>query len=147
MSVAPRASATSFVVTPRAVFDTNAFVSAYAFGGKPAGLMRAAITGDIVLVTSPALLAELARVLADKLAFDAAHGEQVVAQIARVAEIVRPKVRIGLIGDEADNRVLECAREGGAEWIVSGDSHLLELGEFEGIAVLSVADAAARMVS
>lgn len=130
----------------RAVFDTNVFVSAYAFGGKPAQLMRAAIASDIVLVTSPMILAELARVLADKLAFDSREVEDVLGQIVRVAEIVRPISRIELISDEPDNRVLECAREGAAEWIVSGDSHLLAIGEFEGVRTVSPSEAVQLML-
>lgn len=130
----------------RAVFDTNVFVSAYAFGGKPAQLMRAVIAGDIVLVTSPMILAELARVLADKLAFDSREVEDVLGQIVRVAEIVRPISRIELVSDEPDNRVLECAREGAAEWIVSGDSHLLAIGEFEGVRTVSPSEAVQLML-
>lgn len=128
-------------MTSRVVFDTNVYVSAYAFGGAPAELMRVAIAGDIELVTSPTLLAELARVLADKLDFDQEHVAAVVRQIARIAVVVRPSTRLSVIADEPDNRVLECAVEGGASLIVSGDRHLLSLYEYEGIRVVSVAEA------
>lgn len=128
-------------MAPRAVFDTNVFVSAYCFGGAPARLMRAAIAGEIELVTSPQLLAELARVLADKIGFDEPHVADVVRQIARVAEIVRPEERLSVIADAPDNRVLECAVEAGAELIVSGDRHLLELAAYEDVRVLSVSAA------
>jgi uncharacterized protein len=128
-------------VAPRVVFDTNVLVSAYAFGGGPAALMGAAITGEFELVTSPALLAELARVLADKLGFDQAHVEGVIRQIARIAVVVRPQTSLSVLADEPDNRVLECAVEGGASVIVSGDRHLLALREYQGSSVLSVAQA------
>lgn len=130
-------------MAPRAVFDTNVLVSAYAFGGVPAALMRAAIVGDVELVTSPALLAELARVLADKLDFDAPRVDDVIRQVARVAAVVRPHARLTVIADEPDNRVLECAVEGRADMIVSGDRHLLDLGEFEGVRIVTVATAVA----
>ncbi len=125
----------------RVVFDTNVLVSAYAFGGRPAELVRRAITGELELVTSPALLAELARVLADKLEFDAEHVDSVIMQIARIADIARPSQRLSVLADEPDNRVLECAVEGGADSIVSGDRHLLDLGEYAGIPILGVAEA------
>ena len=134
-------------MAPRVVFDTNVFVSAYAFGGKPRELMLAATAGDIELVTSPAILAELARVLADKFAVDTDRVEKVIGEVVRVAEIMRPGERVAIIADEPDNRALECAREGGAEWIFSGDAHLIELREFEGVAVLSVAEAVERLAS
>jgi predicted nucleic acid-binding protein len=36
-------------------------------------------------------------------------------------------MRCSLRPDEADNRVLECALEGGADMVVTGDRHLLDL--------------------
>ncbi len=126
---------------PRVVFDTNVLVSAYTFGGPPAELMTRAIMGELELVTSPALLAELARVLADKLGFDTERVDAVVLQIVRIADVVRPASRLCVIADEPDNRVLECAVEGDAELIVSGDRHILNLGEYNGIVILGVADA------
>jgi putative PIN family toxin of toxin-antitoxin system len=123
------------------VFDTNVYISAYAFGGVPGQLMRAAITGTFELVTSPALLAEVARVLTDKLDFDREYVEAVVRQIARVALVVRPEARLSVIADEPDNRVLEYAVESRAELIVSGDHHLLSLGEYEGARVAGIAEA------
>jgi putative PIN family toxin of toxin-antitoxin system len=127
------------------VFDTNVYVSAYGFGGAPARLLRAAITGEFGLVTSPALLAEAARILADKLEFDGEHVEAAVRQIARIAEVVRPGARLTVLADEPDNRVLECAVAGAADTIVSGDRHLLELREYAGIRVLTVADALSEL--
>ncbi|MDZ4170188.1 MAG: putative toxin-antitoxin system toxin component, PIN family [Coriobacteriia bacterium] len=126
------------------VLDTNVYVSAYAFGGVPAEIMRAAITHEIEIATSPAILAELARVLVDKLGFSQSRVEDVVRQIARVATVVKPRVSLDVIADDPDNRVLECALESEASFIVSGDRHLLELGEFEGVLIISCAEAAER---
>ena len=62
----------------------------------------------------------------------------VIAEIKRFSEIVYPKQKLNIIGkDKADNKVLECALEGRAKYIISGDSHILELKEFRGIAILS----------
>jgi putative PIN family toxin of toxin-antitoxin system len=124
-------------VVPRVVFDTNVFVSAYGFRGSPADLIRAAIRGEIRLVTSPPILAEVARVLADKLEFEQERVEAVVRQIARVADVV--------VADEPDNRILECAVAGEADFIISGDRHLLSLGEYAGIQVLGVAEALGKL--
>ena len=131
----------------RAVFDTNVYISAYGFGGLPAKLMRAAITGEFEIATSPAILAELARVLADKLEFDAARVEDVVRQVARVAQVVRPQTPLHVIADDPDNRVLECALASGADTIVSGDRHVLALGTYEGVRILSVAGALGQLTS
>jgi putative PIN family toxin of toxin-antitoxin system len=132
-------------VVARAVLDTNVYVSAYGFGGLPAQLLRAAILGEFELVTSPVLLAEVARVLADKLEFDRERVEAAIMQIARIAAVVRPTERLAVVADEPDNRVLECAVCGGADTIVSGDRHVLELGEYAGIRVMSVAEALSEL--
>ncbi len=56
-------------------------------------------------------------------------------------EIVEPIEIISLIKeDPADNRILECALAAGAAAIVSGDSHLLSLGNFRAIAILNPVD-------
>jgi len=41
--------------------------------------------------------------------------------------------------DPDDNRVLECAVAADSEVIVSGDTHLLQLGTFRGIPVMTIA--------
>ena len=124
----------------KVVLDTNVFISAYGFGGKPAEVVRSAIVGEYELVTSPAILAEAAEKLETVLDFDRAHTEEVVRQIARIATIVRPTERLTVVADDADNRILEAAREAGADYIVSGDRHLLELGEWEGVRVMRPAE-------
>lgn len=121
------------------VFDTNVLVSAYAFGGKPAELIRAVIRGEMALITSAEILAELARVLADKLDFDDEHIRAVVLQVARIGTVVQPERRLSVVDDEADNRILECAVEGSADAIASGDRHLLAIGSYERIRILTPA--------
>jgi conserved hypothetical protein TIGR00305 len=125
---------------PRLVLDTNIYISAYGFGGAPAELMRACIVGEHAIVTSPAILTEVADKLYEVLEFDDAHVSGVIRQVARLAEIVRPNMRIDVLHDEPDNRVLECAIQAAADLIVSGDRHLLGLRSYEGIPVVRVRD-------
>jgi putative PIN family toxin of toxin-antitoxin system len=122
----------------RVVFDTNVLISAFVFpGGAPETAFRAALSGRITLVTSPALLAELARVLADKFGWEDPMVEAVARQLARIGLVVRPNTPLSVIEqDPDDDRVLEAAREGSADVIVSGDRHLLELGSWEGIGIV-----------
>lgn len=122
------------------MFDTNVFVSAYGFGGKPADALRLAIFGEVRLLVSPALLAELSSVLRRVLGYDDRHVEAVLRQIVRLADVVRPTANLRVFSDDPDNRVLECAIDGSAEMIVSGDRHLLDLGEFQGIRVMTVSE-------
>lgn len=124
----------------RIVLDTNVYISAYGFGGKPALVLVSAIERECLLVVSPAILAEVADKLYTVLGFDDERVADVVRQVARIAEVVRPVHPVDVVRDEADNRILECAVEGAADVIVSGDHHLLDLGSYRGIPVVRVAE-------
>ena len=57
------------------------------------------------------------------------------------SELVRYRISVEVIrSDPDDNRILECAKEAQAHFIVSGDPHLLDLGRFEDTRILSPAD-------
>ena len=58
--------------------------------------------------------------------------------------LVAPEQTITVVSDDPDNRVLEAAVHGMADYIVSGDKHLLALGVFAGIPILTPATFASR---
>jgi uncharacterized protein len=126
----------------KVVVDTNVLVSALVFpGGVPEQVYRLAIEGRITLVTSPPLLAELGRVLTEKFGWQDDYVRAAVAQIVRIGEIVEPVERVSVIADDPDdNRVLEAVQAAGAAVIVSGDRHLLGLGRWGEVAILSPAE-------
>jgi uncharacterized protein len=108
-------------VTPRAVLDTNVIVSGLGWPGPPATILDAALDGQFVLLTSPPLLAELRRVLGyPKLAKIIKGAPQLADLVEASSTVVLPSRTLGVIGDESDNRVLEAAVEGAANYIVSG---------------------------
>ncbi len=51
-----------------------------------------------------------------------------------------PTIKINVCRDEADNRILECALDGGADSIVTGDNDLLDLKTFKGIKIVRIND-------
>lgn len=126
----------------RIVADTNVLVSALIFpGGPPEGVYRLVLEERLGLVTSRSLLVELGRVLTEKFGWQPDRAEEAVEQVVRLAEIVDPHEQLDVIAaDPADDRVLEAAAEGGVDSIVSGDRHLLELGEWRGISIQSPAE-------
>ena len=121
----------------RVVLDTNILVSAFIFpGGPPEAAYRLALEGRVELVTSRPLLLELGRVLTEKFGWETGRVDEVVAQVARLAHVVRPTETVSEISaDPSDDRVLEAAAEGGAEVIVSGDRHLLRLGSWRTVRI------------
>jgi uncharacterized protein len=125
----------------RAVLDTNIYVSALALPGSIAeeALQRAAYK-RYDLLTSPAILAELANVLTRKFDWDTPRVIEACREIADLATVVRPTRRIDLLQDKPDNRLLECAVGGRADRLVTGDKHLLNLGFYEGVRIVRLAD-------
>lgn len=130
----------------RAVLDTNVLISSFVFpGGKPEAVYRLALEGHLEIGTSRPLLAEFGRVLDQKFGWDPDRVEAAVAQMTRIAVVVEPSEVVEVIAaDSADDRVLEAGRAFGADVIVSGDRHLLDLGAWSGIDIVSPAELIAR---
>lgn len=126
----------------RVVVDTNVLVSAFCFpGGPPEQVYRLGIVGEVELCTSKTLLAEFGRVLTDKFGWDPARVEDAVSHVARIATIVQPTESVAVIADDPeDDRVLEAAGAAEAGVIVSGDAHLLSLGTWRDIRIVSPAE-------
>jgi putative PIN family toxin of toxin-antitoxin system len=123
------------------VADTNIFISALMFGGLPGAFLDLALSRDFTLVTSPVLLEELDEKLRLKFHVTPKDAAAIRAKLESVALLVDPAVSLALIQDDPDdNRVLECAAEGKADMIVSGDRHLLRLEKFGEIPILRVRD-------
>lgn len=127
----------------RVVLDTNTLISGVLLSDSvPRQAVRKAIAEDMLLMSEGSLF-ELADVLSRK-KFDRylsiEDREEFVRLVLRVAEIV-PIVRaVHECRDETDNRILEVAVNGDAELIVSGDSDLLILNPFRGIAIINPGD-------
>jgi putative PIN family toxin of toxin-antitoxin system len=126
----------------RAILDTNVLISAYVFpGGKPEAVYRLALEGRLEIGTSLPLLAEFGRVLGQKFGWIPDRVEAAVAQMTRIAAVVEPSEVVQFVrADSADDRVLEAARAFGADVIVSGDRHLLDLGTWSEIEIISPAE-------
>ncbi|MDQ5823925.1 MAG: putative toxin-antitoxin system toxin component, PIN family [Chloroflexota bacterium] len=129
-----------------AVLDTNVFVSAVLSPrGTPSRIIKLAQDGAFAVAVSEVLLAEYQEVLLSQgfltryhLADDEVN--DLLSSFAQLATIVQAEETLSVVElDPDDDRVLECAVAGGADYIVSGDKHLLSLGEYQGIRILSPA--------
>jgi len=126
----------------RIVLDTNVIISAILFGGKPRRVLDLVISGSVDCTLSIAILDELRDVLQrPKFGFPADLCLHIIEELQGVCDIISPSMSVNVIrSDPDDNRILECAVEAHAHFIVSGDSHLLDLGTFEKISILSPAE-------
>ena len=128
--------------SPKAVFDTNVLVSAWFWEGNESRLMESVEEGLIHGCSSKQLIEELSRVLRYP-KFDLSQGEieSIRSYYLLLFKIVNPKQTIDIImEDPNDNMVLECALEAEADYIVSGDHHLLNLREFREVKIVTAAE-------
>jgi putative PIN family toxin of toxin-antitoxin system len=127
----------------RIVCDTNILLSGFVSNGSPRRVLERIEDGLDRAFTSRNLLIELDRVLSyprvDKLLRRASvPRETVIRWMVERATIVLPKElqAVVVVDDPSDDHVLACAQAAGAEFIISGDAHLLKLHVWEGIPVV-----------
>jgi len=87
-------------------------------------------------------------VLGQKFGWIPGQVEGAVARVTRIAAVVEPSETVQFVrADPADDRVLEAARAFDADVIVSGDRHLLDLGTWSEIEIISPAEFIARLMA
>jgi putative PIN family toxin of toxin-antitoxin system len=125
----------------RVVADTNVYISAIVFGGNPEEIRRLAREDKIELMVSENILAEISGVLKRKFEWSDWQISEVIKDIREFTTLITPSITLSVIKeDKQDNRVLECAVEGNAQYVISGDEHHLQpLEEYQGIIILSPA--------
>ena len=123
-------------------YDTNIWVSALTFRkGNAYRLLLLAIEGNITVATSDVILEETRRVLREKFHIPPEDLQQAISIIEGCTHRASPMVVIDAVpGDPSDNRILECAVASGSECIITGDTDLLRLEEFEKIRIIRPAD-------
>jgi putative PIN family toxin of toxin-antitoxin system len=121
----------------KAVLDTNVIVSALLKdGGREALLVDLALSGSFTLVVSNALLEEYEEVLRRPgFGFNPTQVTRSLRAIRDTAIIVQPQKQLHVTRDPDDNKVLECALEAGAEYVVSGNTRDFPK-EFQGIRIV-----------
>lgn len=124
----------------RVVFDTNVLVSAaLSAGGKPREAFEHVITSGVALL-SAATHGEIAEVI------DRPHLQQYLSaplkarfldRLTAAAVWVEPSEDIEACRDPKDDKFLEAAVSGGADYLVTGDTDLLALNPFRGVPILT----------
>ncbi len=110
----------------KVVVDTNVFVS-YFWGGNPKKVIDLWIDGELALLISASILDEIGRTL-----IELGIAEEKIAALCEMlmmkSDLVMPKHMFHIVRDDpADNKFIECAVEGNANYLITGDNHLLRL--------------------
>ena len=126
----------------RVVFDTNVLISAaLSGGGKPRRSLDHVLTKGLLLL-SRTTSDEVARVVAYphlQKYLSAVRKKEFLDQLASAAVWVEPSERIEACRDPKDDKFLEAAVAGAADYLVSGGEDLLVLHPFRSIAILTPA--------
>ncbi len=132
----------------KVVPDSNVWISAFNFGGVPRRIIELGVSGEVRLATSDEILAEVSRVQTDKFNWSPDRSKEWEGDILAFTEKVQPVQRVDVISaDPTDNRILECAVAAEADYIVTGDKHLLRLLAFVNTQIITPADLLARVRS
>jgi len=123
---------------PIVVLDTNIYVSATFWSGRPYLVVQKAINQDIITFISQDIIAELERVLARDFIIQKKDINEVVDSVLFFTHLIKPKEKVVVIKDDPDdNRILECSLACKADFIVTQDNHLLKLKKFKNIKIVT----------
>lgn len=108
--------------------DTNVYISALVFGGVPQRVFDLIDSQGHGLCVSQPIMDEVAEVLVRKFGWTQAELDGFLPPLWQRCIIISPTVTVEICDDPDDNRILECAQEARASFIVTGDDDLLRLG-------------------
>ena len=125
----------------RVVLDANIFVSSALFGGVPADVVSLCRDGVVRVGVSSHILEELSDVFKRKFKWEDNDVWLFEEEVFSFAEYVECDIKVRMPKLSAgDRKVLETAVSFGADFIVSGDSDLLDLGVFREIPIVAPRD-------
>ena len=123
---------------PIVVLDTNIYVSATFWSGRPYLVIQKAINQDTITFISQDIIAELERVLKRDFLIPKEDINEIIDSVLFFTHLIKPKEKLLVIKEDPDDdRVLECALACKAEFIVTQDKHLLKLKGFRKIKIIS----------
>jgi len=127
----------------KVVADSNVLISALLWTGTPHEIIKLAESKKIQLFSSLPIIEEISEVLIrpkfiERMGELKTTPEELIESLLSIVEVVHPTVFINEIKtDSDDNRILECGVAAGADFIVSGDPHLLKIKSYRNIPIVT----------
>ena len=126
---------------PKIVIDTNIYISAIFWGGKPRSVVDLGRNGQVSIFTSSQIEKEINKKLKTKFGLSDEEVAQILLDFSTFTLPIKASRKITVIDDDPDDdKFIECAVASRAGFIVSGDKHLLNLKEYKGIKIMKAAD-------
>lgn len=121
------------------VIDTNVVISGLFFGGKPGEIIKAIVNSKIKACATTEIIDEYSEIVERMILKK--HGKinvNLLLPLVNSFEIIRRKSNIKISRDPDDDKFIECAIDGKALYIVSGDEDLLEIKKYGKIKIITV---------
>jgi len=129
--------------TVKVAFDTNVWIPIFikkTLGKEFSEILK---KGAIAVFVTEEIMTEISKVLMDPkinklLELSGVSEREILQNIIESSEVVKPTFKLKVIKEDLeDNRILDCALQAKAEFIVSGDRHLLKLKKFKKIKIVT----------
>lgn len=125
----------------KVVIDTNIFISAFGWGGRPFKLIELLEDGEIRNCVSEETFNELFEALTyPKLSFPIKLQTEILEFVLAHSDFYSPKEDLKLTRDPEDNKFIECALSANASFIITGDKGLLSIKQFHNIKIVTPDD-------
>lgn len=126
--------------SPKVVNDTNIWLSALYFSGKPAKIVNLIEDQKIVSITSDFILEEVKEKLVSDFNTPLYAANGTVSYISTISQIVPLRGKDFNLRDPDDNKILETAVVGNCNYLITGDKDLLTLGAYNRVQIVAPAE-------
>lgn len=130
----------------RVVLDANIYISSLiSQKGNPYHIFKRWQGNEFNILISPPIIEEIRRVTGYKRILRKYPGvkeeqRKLIKSLKKNGVMVEPQQKLIVVtADESDNRYIECAVAGNADYIVTGDNHLLDIASYQGIRIITPA--------
>jgi len=122
----------------KVVFDTNMLISATLWDNSVAQkFLFRCIRENIQVFSSQEIIDEYKEILARDFDYKEQEIREMVEKILQFITLVNPKNKVSAVKEDSDdNKIIECAIESEAEYIISYDKHLLKIKKYNGIKIV-----------
>ena len=123
----------------KVVIDTNILISALGWKGNPNEIFIRVLEGEFELIISQKQIEELREVMNyTRFSFTEEQKSRFITLLLDVAKVVEVSGKLKVIKEDPDDDIiLETAIENNADFIISGDDHLLKLKEYSNIKIVT----------
>ena len=122
----------------KVVVDTNVMISGVFFGGAPRMVLNAIIDEKITACATLEIVDEYQEIVEEMIARKQGHlNKTILDPLIQKLRLVEQQSNVQVCRDPDDDKFLNCAKDSGSVYIVSGDKDLLVIQDFDGIKIVT----------